>query len=257
MMVPGCKKNDNLHIPPELVTFTGQKSGTYFVLTANSSYKIPVGLTTVSDKDRTITVNVTSPTGAVEGTHYTIPNKTIVIPAGKAVDSIVVKGILAPYAAGRKDTLVFTFAEPGIKSGEFNNTFKLFVRGACSENDIVLSEFIGTYANTNEVWGTSPYGPYTTTVSAVNQTSPTTGDITVTNIFDAGWDPLVFTLDWTDPANRKVTLQEQDAGGDAGTVFGPQYNGMPFAVRSVPSGAVGTFSYCGQTIQLKMLIGVS
>ena len=121
----------------------------------------------------------------------------------------------------------------------------------------MLSEFIGTYANTNEVWGTSPYGPYTTTVSAVNQTSPTTGDITVTNIFDAGWDPLVFTLDWTDPANRKVTLQEQDAGGDAGTVFGAAYNGIPFAVRSVPSGAVGTFSYCGQTIQLKMLIGVS
>src|SRR4051812_39264612 len=182
MMAPRCTKtNDNLHIPPELVTFTGQKSGTFFVLSNNSTFKIPVGLTTVSNTDRTITVNVTSPTGAVEGTHYTITKKTIVIPAGKVVDSIEVKGILAPYAAGRKDTLIFSFADQGIKSGDFNNTYKLFVRGGCSETDIVLSDFIGTYANTNEVWGTSPYGPYTTTVSAVKQTSATTGEITVTN----------------------------------------------------------------------------
>lgn len=259
LLAPGCNKtNDNLSIPPEQATFAGQSSGTYFVLTNNSSFKIPVGLTTVSSSDRTINVSVTSPTGAIQGTHYTLTSSSIVIPAGKAIDSIEVKANFAQYTSGRKDTLVFTFTEPGVKGSDFNNTYRLLVRGACAENDIVLSDFLGTYANTNELLGTGPYGPYTTTISAVNQTSATTGTITVTNIFDSGWDPLVFTLDWTDPANRKVTLVAQVAGGNSGDLFGAQYDGIPYAVRPVPGGLVyGTFSYCSQTISMKMNIGVS
>jgi len=82
----------------------------------------------------------------------------------------------------------------------------------------------------------------------------------VANIFDAGWNPLVFTLDWTDPANRKITLAAQVAGGNAGNSFGAAYNGQPYAVRSVPAslgGDVGTFSYCQQKLVLKMLIGIA
>jgi hypothetical protein len=251
----GCKKtNDNLSIPPEQATFTGKTFDTYYVLNATSIYKVPVGVTAVSSSDRTIKVNVTSPTGAVLGTHYTLSSTTITIPAGKAIDSITVKGVLAQYAGGRKDTLIFTISEPGVPASDFNKTFKLLVRGACFEGDIVLTELLGDYDNTNEDFG-GPYGPYTTTITAVNQLTATTGTITVANIFDNGWNPIKFTLDWTDPANRKVTLVQQAGIGDAGTI-NPAYAGEDITVKPF-TGQTGTFSYCNSTISLKMQVGVT
>ncbi|HEU4469798.1 MAG TPA: hypothetical protein VFR58_01825 [Flavisolibacter sp.] len=257
----GCEKtNDNLSIPPEQATFLGATGDTYFVTTPNSSKKIAVGVTTASATDRTLNITVTSPTGAVQGTHYTLTSSTVTIPAGKVVDSIEVRGVLAQYQTGRKDTLIFTFTEPGVPASQFNGSYKLLLRGPCFEGDVDLNAMIGNYNNTNETWGTSPYGPYQTRITAVNSTSATTGTITVANIFDSGWNPLVFTLDWTDPANRRVTLAAQVAGGNSGDSFGATYNGIPYAVRPVPASAgslVGTFSACNGTITLRMQIGVS
>jgi hypothetical protein len=255
-----CKKQD-ITIPAEQAHFTNQTSGNYTMANANTTFKIPIGLTSVSSSPRTVNITVTSPTGAVQGTHYTLSTSSLVIPAGKAVDSIEVKGVFSQYTTGRKDVLVFKIEETGagVKGASYNNTYTLNLRGPCFEGAVTLSDFLGEYKKTNETWATGPYGPYTTRVSAVNPLTATTGTITVENLFNAGWSPLTFTLDWTDPNNRRVTLVTQNAGGDAGSVFGATYNGQPFGVRPVPAsagGEVGTFSICNQTIQLKMQIGI-
>lgn len=103
-----CKKKD-ITRPPELAKFLNTGTQSYPVKDdASSVFKIAVGLTQPAPVDRTFTFTVTSPTGAVEGTQYTIPSKTVTIPAGQTIDSIAVKGIFNGYAGGRKDTLVFT-----------------------------------------------------------------------------------------------------------------------------------------------------
>ena len=254
IVIAGCKKDDTVTTPDTEAHFTNQTSGTYFVTGPNVTYKIPVGVTTVSSSPRTIKVTITSPTGAQAGTHYTAPS-TITIPAGKAVDSLEIKAVYAQYTGSRKDTLIITLQDADLKASSYNSKFTLLVRGACLETDIVLADLLGDYNNTNETLGTSPYGPYTTSITEVNQTSPTTGTIKVANIFDAGWDPLVFTLDWTDPANRTITVATQVAGGDAGQLFNG-FDGQPFAVTSLP-GTPGTFTYCQQKLTLKMRIGVA
>ena len=259
IVMVGCKKEDKVVTPPSEAHFANQSSGNYSVSAPNVTYKVPVGVTAVSSQPRTINVSITSPTGAVAGTHYTAPS-SITIAGGKAIDSLEIKGVYSQYTSGRKDTLIITLKDADLKASSYNSTFILVVRGACFEGGVVLADFMGDYNRTNEDWGGSPYGPYKTTITAVNQTSATTGTITVANIFDNGWSPLVFTLDWTDPANRKITLVAQVAGGNAGDSFGPAYNGIPYAVRSVPAslgGFVGTFSYCNQTLVLKMLVGIS
>jgi hypothetical protein len=259
IMMASCKKEDKVQTAPTQAHFTNQSSGTYIISAPGVTYKVPVGVTTVSSAPRTINVTITSPTGAQQGTHYTAPT-SIVIPAGKAVDSLVIAGVYNQYTNGRRDTLIITLQDADLKASSYNSKFTLIVRGPCAETDIVLAEFMGDYANTTETWGTSGYGPYQTSITAVNQTSATTGTITVSNIFDSGWDPLVFTLDWTDPAHRKITVAQQVAGGNAGVNFGPAFDGQPYAVRSVPAslgGDVGTFSYCHQTLVLKMLIGIA
>ncbi|MBA2498116.1 MAG: hypothetical protein H0V30_00145 [Chitinophagaceae bacterium] len=251
-----CNKDVETEIPPEIATFAGQSGGTFEITMANATFNVPVGFTTVAGTDRQINVSVSSPTGAVEGTHYTIPNKTVTVPAGQATASLQVNGVLAQYQSGRKDTLIFTIngGNDAAASG-FSDTYTLALRGPCFEGDVDLNVLLGTYANTVEDFGGSAYGPYTTTISAVNSTSPTSGTVTVTNLWDFGWNPIVFMLDWSDPANRTVTLTQQAGIADAGTLSGT-YSGMDVSVR--PHGSrMGTFSVCSQTLILELQLGVT
>jgi hypothetical protein len=261
----GCKKDaNNVTVPPEQAHFMNQSTGSYIISAPGVTYKIPIGLTTPSSSARTVTVSVTSPTGAIQGTHYTLNKTTFTIPAGQVIDTLVVTGNYSLYTTARKDSLYFTIqgTDKGssVAASDYNSVFKLYMRGPCSELEIndpgALNSFLGDYKNTNETLGTSPYGPYKTTVTSVTKTSATTANITVANIYDDSWTPTVYTLDWTNPANRIVTLVAQAAGGNAGNTFGAGYNGQPYAIRPASSGAVGTFSFCNQTIQIKANIGI-
>jgi hypothetical protein len=251
----GCKKSDVVILPPTAAHFMNQTFGTYFITAPGVVYKVPIGVTTVSDKDRTVNISVSSPTGAVQGTHYSVPS-TLTIPAGKAVDSLVVQGVYDQYTSGRKDTLVFIIenGKDGI-GGSFNDTFRLALRGSCFEGDVDLNLLLGDYNKTTEVFGTQPYGPYTTSIISVNPIDATSGEITVSNIFDFGWNPITFLLDWSDPNNRTVTLVQQSGIGDAGTLD-PSLGGLDISVRPY-GGQVGTFSACKEKITLVMQVGVT
>ena len=255
LMLAGCKKQD-LMIPNRQDAFFADEpaTGTYRIETPDQVFKIPVGVTTTSTSPRTISFTVSSPTGAQQGTHYTVAKNTVTIPAGAALDSIEVRGVFAQYQAGRKDTLVFTIADSD-RSPNIRSTYTLIMSGPCFEGDVDLDLLLGEYTNTKEDFG-GPYGPYTTEITEVNQTSATTGTITVANIYDNGWGPITFKLDWTDPNNRKVTLDEQSGIGDGGTISA-SYDGEDISVRTHANGTIGTFSICNQRINIVMQVGIT
>ena len=203
ILLVSCNKTKlyDFEYPSSEAHFLGAKNQSYQILSATQPvYKVDLGTTDVTQADREVSYKVTSPTGAIGGTHYTIATGNtagkILIPAGKSIANISVQGFFAPYnATGRKDTLVFIITEPSIKSSSFSDTVKLSLRGSCFEGDIVLSELLGNYANTRETFGTSPYGPYLTKITAAVSTGVKTARITVTNIWDNGWGPIQFDLD--------------------------------------------------------------
>ena len=252
-----CKKT-GITIAPAQAHFTGEENQVYsIVVDPPPAYNVVVGTTDVSSTDRKVSYTVTSPTGAVAGTHYTIGTPgTVTIPAGQSTANIDVHGIYSVYITGRKDTLIFALTNPDITPAEFLDTVRLVLRGPCFEGEVDLNAFLGDYAKTNETFGSSPYGPYTTSISAVNLLTPTTGTITVENIFDFGWGSITFTLDWTDPNNRTVTVVAQSSGiADAGTLSSA-YAGEEVAVRPF-AGQPGTFSACSGTLTLRMQLGVA
>ena len=114
--------------------------------------------------------------------------------------------------------------------------------------DVVLTDLAGDYPNTAEFklsgtvytqsWGApaNPYTPPGVTVSNLVQTSATTATGTFTNLYDAGWSDVTFTMDWTDPSNFKITIPTQNV--DATTDIRTS--------ASKPS----TFSSCDQTFTL-------
>jgi hypothetical protein len=257
VLVVSCEKTE-VTVAPSQAHFVGDEIQIYSIETDPAPvYNVVVGATNVADKDRTVTYTITSPTGAVAGTQYTLGSPgSIVIPAGQSTANIDIHGIYSAYTGGRKDTLIIMLQDPELTPAEFENTVRLVLRGACFEGDVDLNTLLGDYKKTNETFGTTPYGPYTTSVSAVNQLTPTSGTIVVENIFDYGWNSITFTLDWSDPNNRTAIVIAQSSGiADAGTLD-PSFAGEEVAVRPF-AGQPGTFSVCKNTITLKMQLGVA
>lgn len=247
-------------IPEQRSHFAMISSGNYFINAPGEIYKIPLGITTVSNVDRTINITVTSTNGALQGTHYTLNKTSVVIPAGKVLDSIVVSGNYTQYTAGRKDTLIFRIESTdkgGVAPVESNQTFTLLMRGPCFEGEInsSLQDLLGDYTRTRDTLAGVFDDLYSTTVKSATLTSSTTADIVIANIFNDGWNDLTFKLDWTDINDRKVTQATQNAGGNAGVLF-TGATGQPFGLASAAGGVVGTFSFCNQTITIKGRLGI-
>lgn len=240
IVASSCKKNnivqDQTVIPPAYAKFNTVKAndtvGTYYIRSSNDVYKLPIGVTNVSDKDRTI--NFTYSSTAVQGTQYNAPS-SIVIRAGEAVDSLEISGLFAGYPlASRKDTLKIEITGGDVPKSPYKGTYYLILRKYC---DVILSDFDGDYTNTDD---NGTYGPYLTTVTPGSgvSTGATTATITIENIWDPGV-PVTTTveLDWADPANFKVTVPDQ-------AYFAP----ANIWIRGTGN---GTFSSCDQTFQLR------
>lgn len=268
LLLASCKKNNEvvdqapLSVPAYAKFNTllpGDTLASYYINSSNNTFKLPIGVTNVSDKDRTINISYTSNT-AVQGVQYTAPT-SIVIKAGQALDSLTISGLFSGYPSStRIDTLIIRITggdgiAPINYAGPRKDTYRLVMRKYC---DVVLNSFLGVYANTTETFGTgSPYGPYTATISSVTPLTATTASIVIQNIWDNGWGPLTFLLNWTNPAAFSATVVAQTAipGSNAGDLSGT-YAGLTVAVRPL-AGQVGTFSSCEGTLTLRMQLGVT
>ena len=256
LIAVSCEKEEETFIPPSFAQILkSTATDSYFIQNSPSSvYKIPIGLSTVSDVDREVTFTVTSPTGAVEGTHYALSHtNSITIPAGEVIDTLEVYGLFSAYPTGRRDTLEIKLTGGDVEAGGAISTFKLVLQKYC---DVNLAALNGTYANTRESYtdGSSPYGPYTTVVKNLVMIagSTTKAEGYVENIYNDGWNDIKIQLDWTDPVAFKATIPLQPTG--------KSYGGSPTSVRS-HSGKANTFSSCDQsftfTIQLTNAAGTS
>ena len=270
MLLTGCDKSKpyDITVAPSQAHFVGNKNQAYVAIGDPAPmYYIQLGTTDVSSSDRTVTYKL-NPGTAVNGTHFTIEGNTtntgtVTIKANEATAKIGITAVASFYTnpvtgigTGRKDTLVFTLSEPSVPSAGFMDTVKLVIKGACFEGDVNLNELLGDYENTNEDFG-GPADPYKTTISSVTRTSSTTGDIVVNNIWNDGWAPITFTLDWSDPVNRTVTLQRQtDIAPASSVTSNAAYATWTVMVDASSVLGPGTFSICNQTLTLNMRLGL-
>lgn len=268
-LLGGCDKTKpyNLDVAPPRAHFIGSVNKLYNVIDNPApSFTFQIGTTDVSSADRVVSYNISSPSGATAGNQYTIsPAGSVTIPANGSLADVTIQANYAAYASGRRDTLIFSIATPSLAPTAFLDTIKVVLAGpsGCSEGNPDLPSLVGSYPNTNEVLATNPpYGPYTTAVSSVTSTGPTSATAVVENIWDNGWGPISFNLDWSDPTNPTAIVVQQDAipGSDAGDL-NATYAGQTIAVR-VPSAALsatpGSYASCvPQTFVLKMQLGVT
>ncbi len=264
VLISSCNKNDpyELVTPGEFVHFLGAKSQSY-ILNVNPApkYQLTVGTTDVSTASRTVTYKLTSPTNAVQGTHYTISPATLTIPAGQATATIDIQGIYSEYATGRKDTLIFTLVNPSINPATFSDTIRLAIKGPCLDGDLVATPpftLIGTYPNTNDngIFGAS--GPYAASVVSVTPLTAITARAVINNVWDFGFGNINFILDWTNPLNTFTKVESPTVTTANAGVFNPAYNGFQIVVRDHPSPGTASnkFSVCTGKLFLRYQFGV-
>jgi hypothetical protein len=255
LAMTSCKKNNLVVdqdplIAPSYVKFNVLKAGdtlaNYFIRSTNNALRIPVGVTTVSDVDRTIQLCYTSPTGAAAGVQYNAP-ASIVIPAGQTLDSITLQGLYTGYPTStRSDTLRIKICGGDVPVNAYYSQFVVVMRKYC---DVVINNFLGSYTNTRETnsTGGGAYGPYTTTVTDLVMVpgSSTKATVKLNNLYDDGWNPITATLDWTnpDPTKFSVTIASQPTG--------KSYNGAPTNVRTSTAGT-SIFNSCDRSISLSI-----
>jgi hypothetical protein len=259
LSLDACKKNnlvvDQKVVPPSVAKFNVRQATDttmiYYIKSTNEPFKIPIGLTTVSDKDRTISFSYSS-NSAVTGSQYNAP-ASIVIPAGKAVDSLPISGIYAGYSGSRKDTLNITITGGDVPAAAYYNRVHVVLRKYC---DVVAANLVGNYPNSTDIYnGNASSKPnYLGVVSNWVQVTPTSATVVFTNLgatSDNGWGPfgatdgainpgLSATLDWADPANFKVTIPLQNYFNDGS--------------GNSTITATGTFSSCDNTFTINATV---
>ena len=234
MLTYSCKK-DPITVPNQQVAGFAGPSGSYFIKNESSSvFKIPVGVTTVSNVNRILEFTVSSPSGAEEGQQYTLGTTSVTIPAGSTVDSIELKGLFSGYATGRKDTLVFTMTGGDIPVMESSNEFTVYMQKYC---DVDLNSFLGDYVNSSN---SATGAKYKITVQSVESTGPTSGYLMVKGLYRETSEPVRVNLDWANPANFTTTV-----AGTSNIYTDATYG--PVSVRPI---GTGTFSSCDNTFTL-------
>ena len=237
LFIVSCKKNnivlDMDVTAPAYVKFNtiaaADSIGTYYIKSTNTPYVLPIGITNVSKVDRNIQFTYSS-TAAVVGTQFNAPT-SLVIKAGTAVDQLTISGLFSGYPLStRKDTVKITISGGDVPASSYKGVYRLILRKYC---DVSLADLYGNYTATD-------YYAYPMTVKAGSavSTGATTGSVQVTNLWDYGVvTTTTINLDWTDPANFKVTIPDQVyVAGDG------------LWIKN--SATTGAFSSCDQTFTL-------
>jgi len=259
LSLASCEKNNLVIgkdvIPPAYVKFNTvtatDTSGTYFIKSNNAPFKIPIGITNVSDKDRTIQFSYSSTT-AVQGQQYTAP-QSIVIPAGKSLDSLTITGITAGFdIPGRIDTVKIAITGGDVPASPYKHNYNLYLRKYC---EVVLDDFAGDFTHSTDAQNAEVWGYYTANIT-VTSTGPTTAKMMIKNFSAAAFGPfaatdptsdqgIIINIDYSNPANFTTNIPTQ-----------PFYVDGNYGPATIKANGNGTFSSCSNTLTLKYTVTV-
>lgn len=206
-----CEKNNVVVgkdvTPPPFVKIgtwnNNDTTGTYIIKPDNKPYKIPIGITNVSNVDRTINLSYSSPT-AVKGQQYNAP-ESITIKAGEALDSLPITGIFNGYeTVTRVDKLTITITGGDVPTHTSKVNYVLTMKKYWEAPTDV---FKGIYTIQDYYNGEPDGGPYQVEISLLSANGP------VLNMQVVGlWGfstPLKFTMNWIDLEHGTTTVPQQ------------------------------------------------
>jgi hypothetical protein len=236
LLLAGCKRNyiQEVTPPSQQKINTATFAGDYFVVNNPATeFKIPVGITAVSNVDRTIQFSYTSSTGAASGAQYTAP-ASITIPAGKTFDTLRIKGIFAGLAGGRKDVLKIRLSGGDQPNFVGKDSFVLTLQQFCA---LDMSVFNGDFVVVRDDWNDYLPGDVVPLTSSGN---------TITFYYPTDIDPKPLLIQ-VDPTTFATSVAPTDFGGY--TIYGPEI----YSAKSV-AGPTSRVVPCDKSVSVNLNI---
>ena len=237
-----CDEERTLYTGPEYIMF----ADTLTVLGVENSeevFDIAIAATTVSDKDRTVAVEIVDKhSNAIEGMHYTLESNTVTIKAGEMVGNLRMKGIVENLTVDYDPEVVLHLIADekyhwDLYSGD---TTRVVLRKVCPFD---INAFSG-YAMITSTFLYNYTGTYNRLIKTeVDPTEENT--IILRNFYYDGYDvKLRFTT--VDPLNPLIEMDDQPlvtTGEAFGTIYG---DGMLHIYQ--PTNYVSYYSSCEKFI---------
>ena len=238
----GCDEEYTLYQGEEYIMF----ADTLTVLGVENSeevFDIAIAATTVSDKDRTVAVEVIDKySNAIEGVHYTIESNTVTIKAGEMVGNLRIKGIAENITVDYDPEIMLHLITEEKHHWDLYNadTTRVVLRKVCPFD---INAFSG-YAMITSTFLYNYVGSYNRLIKTeVDTTEENT--IIMRDFYYDGYDvKLRFTTD--DPLNPLIEMDDQPlvtTGEAFGTVYG---DGMLHIYQ--PTNYVSYYSACEKFI---------
>ena len=237
-----CDEEYIVYNGPEYIMFADTLS-VLGVENNDSMFDIAIAATTVSDKDRTVAVEVVEKgSSAIEGLHYTIESNTVTIKAGEMVGNLRIKGFSKNLTVEKDPEIVLHL----ITNEKYNwnlyngDTTRVVLRKICPFD---VNAFSG-YAMVTSTFLYNYVGGYNRLIKTeVDSTEENT--IIMRDFYYDGYDvKLRFTTD--DPLNPLIEMDDQPLV-TTGEAFGTKYgDGMLHIYQ--PSNYVSYYSSCEKFI---------
>lgn len=237
-----CEEQHTLYQGDEYIMF----ADTLTVLGVENSdevFDITIAATTVSDKDRTVAVEVIDKhSNAIEGVHYAIESNTVTIKAGELTGSLRIKGIAENLSVDYDpEVMLHLIADDKYHWDLYGgDTTRVVLRKVCPFD---INAFSG-YAMITSTFLYNYVGSYNRLIKTeVDSTEENT--IIMKDFYYDGYDvKLCFTTD--DPLNPLIEMDDQPlvtTGEAFGTVYG---DGMLHIYQ--PTNYVSYYSACEKFI---------
>lgn len=237
-----CEEQHTLYQGDEYIMF----ADTLTVLGVENSdevFNITIAATTVSDKDRTVAVEVIDKhSNAIEGIHYAIESNTVTIKAGELTGSLRIKGIAENLSVDYDpEVMLHLIADDKYHWDLYGgDTTRVVLRKVCPFD---INAFSG-YAMITSTFLYNYVGSYNRLIKTeVDSTEENT--IIMKDFYYDGYDvKLRFTTD--DPLNPLIEMDDQPlvtTGEAFGTVYG---DGMLHIYQ--PTNYVSYYSACEKFI---------
>jgi hypothetical protein len=237
-----CEENTN----PQFDNVNGQTMVRFVSTSATlpveptgvTAQELQVHATTVSDSDRTVTLEIDA-TSTATSTQYSITD--IIIPAGEYVGIGSIIGNYANLPASGSVALVVKLT--GISGGDSfqeNATYTLTLERFCP---LVIADFYGTY---NQARSFNDFGNETATGDATISAGPAAGTLLISNLYASGRSGVI-ELDFSNHASPAVIYRSEEIGSVFATFAS---TGPLYTYGKAEDAANNNFNTCTKVINL-------
>ena len=136
-------------------------SGSFLIEKDSEAIEVEVGITSVSDQDRTFNISIDEASTAVEGKDFKLASKTVTIPAGKYIGTILIEPLYETMNQDETTTVVLAL-DTELISPAYGNTTQLNFTYAFT---VDMDYLCGTWSATDYTTSGETEGPWTITIS--------------------------------------------------------------------------------------------